>query len=508
MKLVRELIEEEKNCANDLYEGVPEILWMDKIHSFYDGNACKPADDGPSDEIWDETRLKILSRASNEEAKIRATIIVNAIDKLYFEAGWRLKPGQIGANPENSIRISHSSVPPRHSRGENNQILSPLPKSPNQRSHSGTSRSVKLSKQHSAQRTFPSAASDSRTSFSRSQTSTRFLCFCRKESTSLKKFKRHYDTHFPLHFYACVYINCDFVTGRLGNAVEHYESCALRRSSSTNNELGHDDVKQKFSIPDSGHERCIYTGCDVFLGRNGKMSKEHMVDHQKKHTFEELRQRLNHRCSGNCGGKGHWKTSEYVVHRERRVPISADKDNGGTDASDGGDGSGSSRTSGDEGGQQGSHNSQQHHGPQGGRSDRTPNNHGGDLSAGRETIGELHFGYTPYNSRRSATDHPATAAADRTEDYVQNKTTYTVTAELIPTYPTVHAREMHMAAAIHDMEARYEARGSRGNMLDRVSPSPSVGAARRHLQPDLEGMEALMEPRGSHGDMRRLDGIE
>jgi hypothetical protein len=130
------------------------------------------------------------------------------------------------------------------------------------------------------------------------------------------------------------------------------------------------------------------------------------------------------------------------------------------------------------------------------------------LSAGRETIGELHFGYTPYNSRRSATDHPAIAAADRTEDYVQNKTTYTVTAELIPTYPTVHAREMHMAAAIQDMETRYEARGGRGNMLDRVSPSPSVGAARRHLQPDLEGMEALMEPRGSHGDMRRLDGIE
>jgi hypothetical protein len=196
------------------------------------------------------------------------------------------------------------------------------------------------------------------------------------------------------------------------------------------------------------------------------------------------------------------------VHRERRVPMLADKDNGGTDASDGGDGSGSSGPSGDEGGQQGGHNSQQNPGPQGGRSDRTSKNHGSDLSTRRGTIGELHFGYTPYNSRRSATDHPATAAADRTEDYVQNKTTYTVTSELIPTYPTVHARQRHMAAAIEDMEARYEARGGRGNMLDRVSPSPSVDAARSHLQLDLEGMEPLMEPRGSHGDMRRLDGIE
>lgn len=498
MKLVRELIEHGEKAPNDLYEGVQETYWMHEIHDFYT-DACRRADDGPSYEA-----LEILCRPSNKDAKTRAAIIVHDVDKLYFKAGWSLKPGETGVNPEIPIRISHSSASPRRRRVENNLTLSPLPNQPNQRSQSGTPHSVKFSKQRSAQHILPSAAANSRTSFSQSQPSARFLCFCGTQSDSLKEWKRHDDTHFPLHFYACVYKNCDFVTGRPETADAHYKSCTKRRGAFTNNELGHNEVRQKFSIPDRGHERCIY-GCDVVFGGNGKMSKDHMVYHQKTHTFEELHRRLDHQasCSGNCGGKGYWKTSEYVVDRQRRVSI-ADKDNDGTDASDGDDGSGSGGRSGDEGGQQGDHNSSRMTAPKEGRSNRKSNDHHGDSNARRRTIGE-HFGYiSPYTSRRSAMDHQATAVADRTDDFVQN--TYAVTGEHVPTWPTVDARKNHMAARIEDMAAPLH---THGGMLDGVLPSPSVDAVQRRLRADLdlEYMEAVMGPptEVGHYDMRMLE---
>ena len=315
--------------------GLLEIKVRDMIIWFYDEHACGQAE-GPEKGIL---LSKIRSYGVTESA-----LIVDWVDTAYVEAGWHLRD-QILEEREAASPILDAHSPPSLPRPNGRNSPNRLPPAKRRtKSTSGTSPSGKRSRQNSTQQSINSATPESRTSVSQNETTKEFHChLCGDVSQELRKWKRHYDTHLPRFFWGCVFDDCPFVANVPNGIVQHCAGKQHRVNIRSDLFLKQKLKRNKFVIPDGGHERCIYCGEEI-SGKDSSLSRSHIASHFEDMTAEARDQAYNHCCSNRtrCGKKdgedgqgAYWKSNPFVL-RENRIRANADD---GTEATSRGDGS-------------------------------------------------------------------------------------------------------------------------------------------------------------------------
>lgn len=310
-----------------LHEGVLHTRLVDDvIKPFYDKYACGPAD-SPSD-------VSLLV-SIEKFAPVSFTAVVKEIDKIYFQAGWRLKRQQ--PKVASSILQDANSTSAQSRSKTRSAQHQPPPTKRRQKSPTGTTLSWKRSKGDSTQQSFASAVTDSHTSVSRIiATKVYPCCLCKKVSQSIRKWKTHYDSHFPLCFRACD--ACGIIASRPDSMSQHCDSEKHGRNV-LGLEPSQDPFKHKYIIRDGGHECCIYC-TQHFNGWESRKKRDHIVDHVKIGDAEYLKSLFNHRCKDpKCGKRNHWKNSKYTLLENRQriddtIIISEDDESEGDDESE------------------------------------------------------------------------------------------------------------------------------------------------------------------------------
>jgi hypothetical protein len=421
VRLVRTLVKQGQDKR--LEEGYTALTLKNEIQTFYSTNARGPEEKRPPD----ESVLNIICALRDKSMDIKSMLIVDEVEKLYFEASWALKdegPRAVSFERPRPQR-NQLTLQPQPAAVEQSPPFSSPSKRSSEISQSRTSRSAKRSRPHSSSQTFTTAPSESRTSLSQNQTTRVHQCYCgycEKTFASLKLWKKHDNTHHPLYFAACVQKDCPHVTLRQDSMNQHFIE-HHREKNPSDPELKARQRDHEFVILDRCHSSCIYCEKD-FAINDAKRSKKHIVLHQKNETPEVLRGKYRHRCADpNCGRKGHWKTSRFVKpeNRQRR-----DRNDNGieTDESDGLDGTETSDRD-----DQFEAGSQSHHSHDG----RVRTSRGGMRSINLTRDPATQY-LSPYPPPQSISDRGEAAAAnDPIRHYLVDTDSYALESSQIPT---------------------------------------------------------------------------
>jgi hypothetical protein len=463
------------NPNRSRHEGLMGIKLRDEMISFYDEYAYGPAGH-PSE-------ASLLAEISKYRPP-NTIVIVDAVDKMYFEAGWHLKRRPLEEPCSPILDAPHSSPSlPRPSSKSSQYRAPPTKRRP--KSRSGTSPSGKRSKQNSTQQSFTSAASESRTSVSRSEAPKEFPCHLCTDPKAvfwnpkavfqeLRKWKRHYDIHFPPSFWECD--KCNFISNRSDGIKQHCAGETHPRNIQWSPELSQQLKGNKFRIPDAGHERCIYCKAD-FHGWNNIKRKSHIADHVEKDTAESLLESFDHRCTDpRCGEPEYWKQSKYVLPGNRKR-ADADDDTRGTsryDESEGDDGNYSTGTLEDKDEQGGGNSTSRGQGGRGrGRGGRNRREMGGGSEGrgrgsgrGKGGMRGGRGGPMPGNRlsstsgrRFSGCEHPSLQSLRKSPEafrspisaYLDDTTTYSVDGSWMPSRTSVPAVVGYMGSHLEEM---------------------------------------------------------
>ena len=228
-------------------------------------------------------------RLCNIDNVAAASALVDTADSLYFEAGWRLKPPNPGAwgagipipEPESSL-----SSRPRPPARPSSYLSTPPRKRKQDQSSSPTSQPSKRA--NSALHSFSSAISESRTSISRDLSEYVWCELCKK---SYHRYMRDYDMHFPHFFWVCIGDRCEFyanrldgITGQHWGRKDHEEFLRGRDRK----ELEERQRRNKFVIPDAGHQNCVYCDEDFDDTKNYVYRRDHHARHVRDEDQDAL----------------------------------------------------------------------------------------------------------------------------------------------------------------------------------------------------------------------------
>jgi hypothetical protein len=116
MGLVDRLLSNKPNPNGHRHEGLMYIKLKDEMISFYDAYAY-----GPADHPSEASLLAEISRYRPPDT----IVIVDAVDKMYFEAGWRLKRRPLEESCSPILDAPHSSPSLPRPKGKTSQYRAP-----------------------------------------------------------------------------------------------------------------------------------------------------------------------------------------------------------------------------------------------------------------------------------------------------------------------------------------------------------------------------------------------
>jgi len=296
-------------------DGVDPLFFInlrDMIMLFYREHAR-----GPGDTDDDALEGSLMSQLSACRSDSVAAMFVDTSDRLFFRAGWRLRPSSQGP--------PGLSLPPRpQSRPRASTYLSTPPAKRKQHSSSPPTTNSRK-RQNSALNSFSSAVSESRSSVSRILSEQVWCELCEKSYRRQVKYMRDYDMHFPHFFWVCIADDCDFYANRLDGVIGQHWGRKDHKDflrGRDRKELEEQQRRNKFVIPDAGHQSCVYCDEDFDDSKNYVYRRDHHAKHVRDEDQDALDDRYKHRCTypASCGMKDkYWRDSQYVL--QNRIPV-------------------------------------------------------------------------------------------------------------------------------------------------------------------------------------------